>query len=430
MIPVISVKEYEAILIGNRFSLEKKMITRSQASLLEKLEREQGKSIFKWGNNQIIPQQWIGVASVANLQVEILPKLSVDDFQNIRRNLLYMLTVAREVPFRVQDLGRYDTQKHTFLECFIKVFIDKLTFAIKAGVIHQYNRVEENVPFLKGKLIVPEHLRKNFYNRSKFYVGYDEYSIQNIPNRILKATIGKLTNISKLSTNKKELQLLNALFSEVDEREFSISDFNLLSLPRTVHQSYKEIFGMCKVFWEDESPNLSSGSSQSFSLLFDMNVIYEKFIQNLLVQYKDKVMDEKSNVLTKRDGTSRFLLKNLQNRGAFRLMPDNCIYNQDEGKIVKIIDTKWKVLDNRKLNFGVSQQDMYQMYAYAREFECSKIVLLYPNSQILPMELPKYYNETFHDRKIEISVKTVNLNYRLPEEIDRLIMELKEIVQI
>ncbi len=43
------------------------------------------------------------------------------------------------------------------------------------------------------------------------------------------------------------------------------------------------------------------------------------------------------------------------------------------------MDTKWKSLINDKgANFGISQADMYQMYAYSKKYNTSEIWLLYP----------------------------------------------------
>ena len=44
-----------------------------------------------------------------------------------------------------------------------------------------------------------------------------------------------------------------------------------------------------------------------------------------------------------------------------------------------ILDTKWKKLvDNSRFNYGISQADMYQMYAYSKKYNTEHIVLLYP----------------------------------------------------
>ena len=43
------------------------------------------------------------------------------------------------------------------------------------------------------------------------------------------------------------------------------------------------------------------------------------------------------------------------------------------------MDTKWKsLIDNERKNYGISQADMYQMYAYSKKYGTSEIWLLYP----------------------------------------------------
>ena len=46
------------------------------------------------------------------------------------------------------------------------------------------------------------------------------------------------------------------------------------------------------------------------------------------------------------------------------------------------MDTKWKSLfDNEAKNYGISQADMYQMYAYSKKYQTSEIWLIYPVNQ-------------------------------------------------
>ena len=63
-------------------------------------------------------------------------------------------------------------------------------------------------------------------------------------------------------------------------------------------------------------------------------------------------------------------------RHQFALRPD--IVCTKNGRIV-IMDTKWKSLSsNKSKNYGISQGDMYQMYAYSKKYQTSEIWLLYP----------------------------------------------------
>ena len=93
----------------------------------------------------------------------------------------------------------------------------------------------------------------------------------------------------------------------------------------------------------------------------------------------------------------------------FRLRPDICVYDGKELKI--IIDTKWKKLDQSKPHNKVSQSDMYQMYAYGKEFQCPKTILLYPRFGDLPEHLSSYKHHGFkglEEKMIEIHTVVVS----------------------
>ena len=61
----------------------------------------------------------------------------------------------------------------------------------------------------------------------------------------------------------------------------------------------------------------------------------------------------------------------------FALRPDLVIDLNDGRKI--ILDTKWKRLsESARGNHGIKQEDMYQMYAYAKKYKTDEVWLLCP----------------------------------------------------
>jgi 5-methylcytosine-specific restriction enzyme subunit McrC len=62
----------------------------------------------------------------------------------------------------------------------------------------------------------------------------------------------------------------------------------------------------------------------------------------------------------------------------FALRPDIVIEKEDGSRRI-ILDTKWKSLENNsRRNYGISQGDMYQMYAYAKKYNTNEIWLIFP----------------------------------------------------
>lgn len=91
----------------------------------------------------------------------------------------------------------------------------------------------------------------------------------------------------------------------------------------------------------------------------------------------------------------------------FWLRPDVAIRH---GKQISIlIDTKWKLLDPAKPHEGVRQSDMYQAYAYAREFDCPCVILLYPRFGNLDQRVADYRMQPGDVASPRVEIKTVDV---------------------
>ena len=60
------------------------------------------------------------------------------------------------------------------------------------------------------------------------------------------------------------------------------------------------------------------------------------------------------------------------------LMKPDIVVKRKSDKTVFVCDTKWKLLADDKNNYGISQADMYQMYAYQKKYGAKNITLIYP----------------------------------------------------
>ena len=88
----------------------------------------------------------------------------------------------------------------------------------------------------------------------------------------------------------------------------------------------------------------------------------------------------------------------------FSLRPD-IVITRDVGSRI-ILDTKWKELnDNPSKNYGISQADMYQMFAYAERFETPDIWLLYPAKLALKGDVGISYASSAQNGKTAARVR-------------------------
>ncbi|MCR9119041.1 MAG: McrC family protein, partial [bacterium] len=81
-------------------------------------------------------------------------------------------------------------------------------------------------------------------------------------------------------------------------------------------------------------------------------------------------------------------------------------------------------LDLKKSQEGVLQSDMYQAYAYAREFDCPHVILLYPRFGKLDRNVAGYQLHP-GDGVSCVDVKTIDVS----QTVSQVRRDLTEIVQ-
>ena len=81
-------------------------------------------------------------------------------------------------------------------------------------------------------------------------------------------------------------------------------------------------------------------------------------------------------------------------------MKSDIVVKHKNTNTVFILDTKWKVLSDAKPNYGISQADMYQMYAYQKKYAAKSVTLLYPLTEKVSPEQIIEFNS-----KDEVTVK-------------------------
>ena len=72
-----------------------------------------------------------------------------------------------------------------------------------------------------------------------------------------------------------------------------------------------------------------------------------------------------------------------------------------------VADTKWKALDAKAKDLGVSEADIYQLLAYAHRYGVDRAILLYPHHTALG--LPGLKREYDIQGTLRVSIVTLDL---------------------
>ena len=131
--------------------------------------------------------------------VEILPKIELGgtadpDHEETRRIFLKMLRWSRLLrsAARFPNSAIRAMRRFPMLEVFVRLFLDNLGLLVRGGLSRRYVRVEENLPYLRGRILFRDQLRENLINQSQFFVQHDELSVNRPANRLIQSTLSKL----------------------------------------------------------------------------------------------------------------------------------------------------------------------------------------------------------------------------------------------
>ena len=211
---------------------------------------------------------------------------------------------------------------------------------------------------------ITENLSKAHWH--KVSCTYDSFVMDNKFNRIVKYVTQLLYNVSSNFENKKYLREILFILDEVsDEKTSAIECSNIVFNP--MYKEFETIRDYCTLFLSNSISIDYKDDLKLFAFLLPMEYLFEDFVFGFINKELNEI-NVKSQVSS----------IHLDEGKIFGLKPDLCISTSRKKFIA---DTKYKIVysDNHDLKNGISQNDLYQMVAYAIRFDIQDIVLLYPN---------------------------------------------------
>jgi len=357
-------------------------------------------------------RNYVGVLQTAcGTQIEVLPKLynpssansDVSSDEHCREILLKMLRTLRDSPFK--NSGRADIRdaKMPLLEVYISQFLALTNHLVKRGIRSDYVQVQKNSKFLKGRLLVSQQIRKNSIHSERFYIEHTEYQVNRPTNRLIKTALTKVAKLARSNRNQRLARELSFVFEEVPKSHDVAGDFQKVKIDRGM-QHYQEVLAWTKLLLSGLGPTASAGTFNTLSLLYPMERIFEDYVAHCLHKNMPESLGEGARLKTQVGGKA--LVKH-NDKPMFRLRPDLMAIKGD--KALWVMDTKWKLINgnSRAKNYGISQSDMYQLYAYGHKYLTGdkKLMLIYPMNENFQKQLPVFS----YDAKFELWVVPFDL---------------------
>jgi 5-methylcytosine-specific restriction enzyme subunit McrC len=341
-------------------------------------------------------KNYVGLVQTKNGTIfEIVPKIhrpmneSDTSLAEAKSVVTRMLASLKNSPFiTLGEAGIDSSRDMPLLEIFISAFIRELELLLRKELRGGYQVQREETQFIKGKVLIEEQLRLFNPARVMFVCEYDIFSTDVSPNRLIKSVLFKLSQITGDPSNAIRIRKHLENFEGISDSKDIRSDFAYCKQHGLLLKNYEKLLSWCEVILDNKGFSGYHGNSVNLSILFPMEKLFESYIAHLLSKYaKDlevSAQDRRFHLVDELRGEVRV--------GQFQLRPDLVLL---KNKI--IIDTKWKILEDSKSHFNISERDMYQMFAYGKRYQSEiengvapKLFLVYPSNVLNSQDLPKY----------------------------------------
>lgn len=407
--------------------------------LYDRLERSEvsheewdGKGrVIDWHLRYGIVGQWVGVIQIPGLQLEILPKTdnalseAGDGYVDATRsNLMTMLLRGGLGTVRSRGLADLSLKRATIHDRLVDVFLDRALEELERGLDRHYAIEEGNLPVLRGKLVVAQQVTRNAAQRHRFYCRHDALTEATpisirlkqccrvlVERRLPESVLTKVRDVLGILDDVPDVPFYRGEAAPVFNRQ---------------NERFEDIYSFACMVLEGQAADARRGRVETFTLLFDMDKVFERFIAATL---QTEVIPQLGGAVLRLQGKGdrRALLHDVNaGRGVLHLEPDLLV--EQSGKTL-VLDTKWKRLDAAK-PARPTNDDLYQLYAYLHRYQCRHAYLLYPE---VGSASRTFYALRGHDAEVSgtIGVRFVDVSRPLwtPGGRAELVRELASIVR-
>ena len=344
-------------------------------------EQDNYRPVLRLSNGKLKAQNYVGIIETRKGTVlEILPKVDFaegEDTEKTKQVFFKMLRDWRGFKSLAQfNASHINTvRRFNMLEVFVHLFLNNLVLLTQRGLARQYQSEEDNQPYLRGRILFPQHIRENVANRARFYVGYDEFSANRPANRLIHSTIHKLMGSVRQPRNQQLLHQLRISFSDIPQSMHIESDWvqHRDRVDRSM-QHYDEVMQWVGLFLFGHGLATFAGEYVNQTLLFPMWEVFEDFVAASIRRYQRRFS-------VRGQGPRKYLVTDDQGNNAFAMKPDISLIKQ--GDVQFILDTKWKRINGEDSDskHRISQADMYQLFAYGKKYGCKQVALIYPKTE-------------------------------------------------
>ena len=380
---------------------------------IEKIKEKTEKQIKITPTNKgidVSSERYVGNAEFANFIVTIQPKFT--NFNNLGNMIrfCYLKDFQKKLLFDLNQI-RFHEGYNDLLEIIILVFLESCSNMLKKGLHRSYVTNNDNIPFLKGKLIIKKQILNVMKFNMKFNCEYDEFTANNLENQIILHTLQKCQMLTRQPDTKKwARRLIHHIDKEVEDKHIFKDDFKRISYNR-LNKHYQEPHELCKLILDKISMFNLRKQQKKFIVPFfiDMANIFELFVQTLLEEYGPQVKSQAHPIGWEKKSSvgNKVETKDIK--------PDFLTYKgkfSDVNNIPNDVLDSISILDSKYMD-EIHESEMYQFAFYMHHFKKKTAVAILPTEKLTIDDHGRYVDTEAYDwigKKQDVTIKVRHIN--------------------
>ena len=330
--------------------------------------------------------RYVGQISVGDVCIEIKPKIErsrVGERAVVPFAPFVLFNTKKDSADSVPTLGygAGGAINESFFDYFAASFIRQLSREVSNGLRSGYEEIDDEVPALRGRVLYSRVPAVAMLRPHLLPCRFDDFSQDTVHNRILKQALSILTRRIFSPSLRQLGEGLISQLGHISDTCYEWEEIREVEVDR-LQARYSELIKHAKLTirshfaFVGNSAGLGSSASRGFVMIWDVERLYEVHAYKVLAYNIAK--GSRLKLFAK---FGEYSLANDKNgNGVFNLEPD-LVLCEESGKVVLILDTKWKNFEEK----GVVAADAYQMMAYAQclrkggAVDSAPVVLLYPS---------------------------------------------------
>ena len=276
------------------------------------------------------------------------------------QNIYYMLSYAFKV---LRDNGYKSMATEEFnnmAEMMAQILLRGISLRLKRGLEKEYLSQTQALSFVRGKIDIADSIKTQSIRKRQLVCIYDDFSVNNRMNQIIKSTLEILLKADIGKNRKKEIRKLMVFFSDVDSIDLYSADWNLRY--NRNNQTYQMLIGICYLVVKGLMQTNSDGVTKLMDYMDEQHMwsLYQNFIFQYYKKHYTDLKVSSSQIPWFLDDDKKEMLPVMQSD----------IYIQRDNTVL-IIDAKY-YKNITQVQFGKHKfhsAHLYQMFAYVKNCE-------------------------------------------------------------